>query len=250
MMKKIVFLIVTLTSVAFSYEISGFTLRYPSQLKGLQLEAEIGHRLYGAVNNNPQETFLGFNTGANVDARLRFSAWPFLDVAAAYIVDKKEASLGVTGSYSITPVFLRTALSIELVGADYLKPDFSIGRDLNAFADGIIASEPILGRISPAINVMYDGISGTFGLGFGLQVIAFDFLDAAVEYYPRLTGKTGSNGEKYDSYSFGFIIKTDRHQFSILMGNNYGMNPRIQMKGAADNNLRFGFTIKRLFSFD
>jgi hypothetical protein len=110
---------------------------------------------------------------------------------------------------------------------------------------------PFLEKITPVVNVCYDGYDERFGYGAGVHAgLETDWgllrrLSAMVECYPVAGRKEGVTGPK-DSFAGGVELETYGHHFAFLAGNSSDIGTRRLMLGTHTSKLYFGFNIRRL----
>jgi hypothetical protein len=114
-----------------------------------------------------------------------------------------------------------------------------------------VQTQPIAGRILPAVNFIYDGLLSKFGIGTGIDVVLKEDIDLVGEFYPAMGKKdTTFDGHQFvNCYSIGFKINTPGHHFFFSVGNSTDIGVRRLIHGAKSNNINFGFNIQRLIKF-
>jgi hypothetical protein len=149
-------------------------------------------------------------------------------------------------------LFLRTQAYIQFFGTQTV-PGVASSWKNNALYQINLQSEPIVGKILPAINFIYDGLAEKFGIGTGLDIAVREDLDIVGEYFPVVGTRDSvpfSGGRSMvNCYSVGFKISTPGHHFMFSVSNSTDLGVRRLMRGTYNNNIYFGFNIQRLISF-
>ena len=118
----------------------------------------------------------------------------------------------------------------------YQVPTLAARRQ-NIFGLLSVAGEPILGIITPVLNVGYDGYEQRLGLGAGLnagfrlEIGPFKLVNIAAEYSPVLARDTLRNGRQ-NSFAGGVTFETYGHHFQFVVGNSLETGARRMMLGA------------------
>jgi len=217
-------------------------LTVPSELSSQQFNLSITHRFYGKVDTVPFETIFGLDQSANVDLKLRYALRDRLELFTLYDIAQREFNIGASYAREFDPVFLNTQFNAQF----YSINPRNGGERTGAFFLVSLQTLPIIDRIRVTADLGYDGYGDRFGLGTGLDVDVIGPFAIFGEYYPKLVVENDPLHSE-NSFDFGFRIATYGHLFSFFLGNNTLNETRNLMHGAADNGLRFGFTIYRLF---
>lgn len=135
-------LISLIPSTSPAYESGTFNLYHPSGIGKGEREIVISHRFYGKVNEDPIETLLGVDLGANVGLRFRYGLLDVLKVELAYTRRRKKLSSGVGLSYTLRGVPLSAGLQLSV----HSYKDYGEERKFN-----LLALLPL--RISPIPRV-------------------------------------------------------------------------------------------------
>jgi len=246
----LIILLMLMPGILRAYEPGTFNLTSPTNLEKGQGEFKIQHRFYGEVGDETLDTFFGMDIGANVGIGLRYAVLPGLDLNVARFRNRKEGVLGASYAYSPSGIPLRGQVDIQY----FRYEEFDFGTNSEEKRKGVfglfsLRAEPILNRITPVVNMGYDGYNEEFGAGLGLAVTVLENLGtiqkiiAVGEYFP-----TTSEDEKEQSLAFGVRIETYGHHFDLILHNNSELGARHLMSGTiTTEGLRFGFNIKRLF---
>ncbi len=246
MIKKlsIAFMIILIPSSLPAFETAMPSMKVPSNLQAQEGEFRVLHRFIGPVNHQPIDTAIGMTGGAFVNLGIRYLIWSKLEANFSYETRTKEYITGLSYAYFIPQAYLRA----QLDGQFFSYKDSQ--RRNNFFGLLSLQSEPILKRISPVINLGYDGYNHRFGPGFGVNIMLIKKFEVLGEYYP--VWKKDKNpllGSK-NAFAFGLKDNTTGHHFMLLLTNSWATEPRRQMLGAKTNDLYFGFNIERWFSID
>lgn len=211
----------------------------------------IQHRFYGTLKDD----LLGINAGANTGLSLRYLVWSKLEINGAFVRNQKEYIIGAGYALFIPQLWLKSQINVEFFNYEKLGLPTTVSpRRRNLFYSAALQSEPILERITPTINVAYDGYNRRIGLGVGLD-IGFEFeigplegMNIIGEYFPIINRDIAVNGPK-NSFTAGFKFNTYGHHFMFLVGNTTEIGTRRLMLGTRSNDLYLGFTIHRFISF-
>ncbi len=223
-------------------------LRVPSDLEKTEFVFMIQHRFYGKVTEDPFNTFFGLDLGANVGIGIRYAILPRFEINGAHNRYQNEYLVGASYAVAIPQIFLAAQADIQYF--DYQLPTMD-ERRRNFYYGFALQSMPILEKISPTLNIGYDGYNERLGLGFGLDA-EFDLSVGPLqkagiigEYFPVIDQDTTVT-EANSYFSVGFKLKTYGHYFVLLVGNGSELSTRRVMLGTSSNDLHFGFYIQRL----
>jgi hypothetical protein len=219
-----------------SYESGMLNLKVPTNLEQRQAEFIVQHRFYGKITEEPLETFLGMDMGANVGVGLRYAIQEKFEFNVSHTRIQKEYTIGLSYAY-VVPEILQGQAEIQFFS---FKPGIK-ERKRGVFCQLALQSAPVLKRFTPVVNIGYDGYNGKAGLGFGLDVNILDNLSIIGEYFPLL-----DDDEQVDCFACGFRIQTYGHRFMFLLGNSSEIGTRRLMLGTDARDLCFGFNIQRL----
>jgi hypothetical protein len=227
-------------SAAFSYEPSLINCVVPSSLEAPSLELTLQHR-FGRIIGKPQtNTFFG---GATVRMGLRGQVWKGLEASLDYGVTGTELDAGAGYSYS----FINRWLSGG-AWAHFFTYEVPGGRATNVFVLAAAQSELLKDRLFLTVDASYDNYYIYFGIAAGVLVRIVPAVDLVAEYAP-LHDDLAPNEKKTGSFSVGVKINTVTHQFKFLVSNSTDIGPREMMRGAQSNDLRFGFSLQKYFSW-
>ncbi|MDD5225235.1 MAG: DUF5777 family beta-barrel protein [bacterium] len=246
-MKKklaIAFLAFLIPSSLLAFETAMPSLKVPTNLEAKEGEFRILHRFIGPVNHKTVDTAMGMTEGAFVNLGIRYLIWSKLEANFSYQTRTREYITGLSYAYFIPRAYLRA----QLDGQFFSYKDSQ--RKNNLFGLLSLQSEPILKRISPVINLGYDGYNHRFGPGFGVSVMIIKKFEVMGEYYPIWKRGNDSFLNSKNAFVFGLKDNTAGHHFMLLLTNSWATEPRRQMLGAKTNDIYFGFNIERWFSVD
>jgi hypothetical protein len=249
-LRLIVFYCILITSLIYAYDENNLAdLIVPTQIAPKSLEVNIVHRFLRDPAGDFPDNFV---TLANVNLHLRYVIWSKLEIGTGWLFLPKEYTFHAAYSYFMPNLYLRTQAYIQFYGTQTAFGDRTSWKN-NALYQINLQSEPIVGRIFPTVNLLYDGLIKKFGLGTGLDVAVLKDLDIVGEYFPVIGGKDsvafGGGPAMANCYSVGFKISTPGHHFMFSISNSTDMGVRRLMRGTYNNNIYFGFNIQRLISF-
>jgi len=227
-------------------------LAVPTQIPLHSLEISIVHRFYRVPSADFPDNFI---TMANPKIDLRYVILPGLEAAAGYQFAPKEYTFHAAYSYFFPKLFLRTQALVQFFGTQVFafndSGDYTPSWKNNAVYQFNVQSDPLIGRILPTADFVYDGLSSKFGLGAGIDIVVAENMDIVGEYFPVLGSRdsTSFSGPAVNCYSVGFKITTPGHHFMVTVSNSTDLGVRRLMRGTVNNNIYFGFNIQRLISF-
>jgi hypothetical protein len=239
---SLLFAVCLLSASAAGFETDLLNLKVPSSIKPGTIMLDIEHRL-------PSDF-----SGANVALGLRGMVWSGLELNGAYshyMFSPRDSALneywlGFSYAHHI-PGLLRVQGDVQY----FSYAARNVARRLqNVFGLLSIASEPIARRVTPVLNVGYDGSAQHLGLGAGLNfgfpfnVGPFRQVDICGEYSPVLARDTLRMDEQ-DAFAAGITFETYGHHFQFLVGNSPEIGTRRMMLGATSRSLYLGFNIHR-----
>lgn len=234
---------------AISFEQNMLNLKVPSTLEKHDGVFTVQHRFYGPIDEEPLDTFLGMDIGANVGLDLRYAIWPKLEVHASRIRFQKEYTLGASYALFFPSLFLRSQVGLEFF--NFEKSPLT-ERRRNVFYQLVLQSEPIGHAITPVLNIGYDGYNERIGIGLGAYVGyevdwgMLQHISLIGEYYPVLNEDEQLTGAE-DSFAMGVQLQTYGHRFCFMVSNSTDIGVRRLMLGTDTNSPHFGFGIQRLF---
>ena len=248
-----------LFSSSFAYEEWSIpNLTAPTVIKPFGLEVQFQHQFLGRIDGSDKfDRFFGIGDGADGCLTLRSAVW---STAQAYVSydnmqlfnqSRNEFVVGTSYAAAVPWIFLHLQADGQFFSYASMKT-YPEKRINNFFVQGALRNDPLFGRVAALIDVGYDFDREAFGLGLGTDVKVVDAFDVYGEYFPVL--KKADNplfpGRViHNPFSLGVKITTAGHQFFFFFGNANEIGSSHLMMGTLDNNLRFGFMLKRLFSF-
>jgi hypothetical protein len=261
-MKLFVFSMIVFLATAtslFAYEEWSLpNLVAPTLIKPFAIEGQFQHQFLGRIDGADKfDRFFGIADGADGCFTLRTAVWSTAQVYISYdnmqlfSRSRNEFVMGTSYAAAVPWIFLNVQADAQFFSYASMKT-FPNKRFNNFFVQAALRNDPLFGRVAGLVDAGYDFDREAFGLGLGLDVRVIDLLDIYGEYFPVLKKSDdplfpGRNIRT--PFSFGVKLTTAGHQFFIFFGNANEIGSRHLMAGTADNNLRFGFSLKRLFSF-
>jgi hypothetical protein len=230
----------------------------PTLIIPFALEGQFQHQFWGRIDGSDKfDRFFGIADGAEGCFTLRAAVWSTAKVLVSYDniqlfnQSKNEFVVGTSYAAAVPRIFLNVQADAQFFSYASMKT-FPEKRFNNFFVQAALRNDPLFGRVVALVDAGYDFDREAFGIGLGLDVKVIDAFDVYGEYFPVLK-------KPYDPlfpgriiqnpFSFGVKLTTAGHQFFIFFGNANEIGSRHLMMGTQDNNLRFGFALKRLFSF-
>jgi hypothetical protein len=249
-----------LFSAAHAYEEWSLpNLTAPTVLEAPALEVRIQHQFWGRINGPDMfPRFFGMGDGAGVSMGLRGSVWKTLQVYGAYdnyqlsSNTRQEFSAGTSYAIAVPLLFARVQADGQVFS--YAPPGAAEGvRRDGQLVRISLQNEPFFDRARFLAEGGYDFERQRFGLGLGLDMGITGMFDVFGEVFPLVDkGDIALGGGAVPAntpFSFGVRITTAGHQFLLFAGNSSETGFRHLMRGTPDNLMRFGFVLKRLFSF-
>jgi hypothetical protein len=234
----------------------------PTAIQPQSLEADFQHQFWGRAggtvgNNNALQRLFGLADGADVAIGVRSVVWRTAQVYASYdntqLFNSSHYEYAAGAAYAVVvpQIFMHVQGDGQIFSYSSLLT-YPEKRRTGYYVQMSLQNDPILDRGRVLVNGGYDFDKKKFGLGIGLDITVSNEFAVYGEFFP-VVDKTDRDslraGRLNMPYSFGAKITTPGHQFFIFMGNAEENGTRHLMRGAADKYLRFGFSIKRLWSF-
>ncbi len=252
-MKYLVLLLCILSTctVLLAYQNNALSLYTPTTLYEDQAEINLGHRFYGAVDEDILDTFFGMDSGANVRLAYRQNLIYNIELKTAYERQRNRYEIG--SSFRFTPFENAVQSQIDLIYSSFKQSGQKNRR--NNFVYLISAQNKAWrDRFVITANAGFDAYYERLISGIGIHIILADKLTLIGEYYPvwdrdsasdRIKQYLGSN----DSYGIGLKIDTYGHHFIFMVGNSDALGPSGLSMGTNNSDLRFGFNIQRFMQF-
>lgn len=242
----LIILLVFLFSLCFAYENSMLNLVVPTSLEKGNLELSIRHRFYGAIDDEPIDSFFGMDKGANINLGLRFPIITNLETYLNYVRLNNEYNFGISFKTPIPKLFLNYQFHLEY----FTFEKFGISeRRNNFFYQVSLQSNPLINLFSPAFNIAYDGYYDRIGLAAGMNIQIFEDWSLIAEFYPVLNKDKNPDGKiplgEKNFFTFGIKYQTYAHHFMFMISNGSQIGNRNLMLGTPSNDLFFGFNIQR-----
>jgi hypothetical protein len=249
-MKSIIIyvLILFVPGSLFAYELGTFNLTSPTSLEKGQGEIKIRHRFYGEVDEEPLDTFLGMDIGANVGIGIRYQVLPKAEFNISRYRNQKELTFGVSYALIFSDVPIQSQIDVQY----FRYKEFNFVTNSEENQNGVfgllsLRTDPILNRFTTVVNLGYNSDNEEFGAGIGLAFMVLEYmgllqrLSIVGEYYP-ITEESLEDR----SFAFGIRVETYGHHFDFILHNNSEIGVKRLMAGTLpETNLRFGFNIKR-----
>jgi hypothetical protein len=261
-MKKCVFslgVFLAIVSSLFAYEEYSLpNLIAPTRIKPFALEVQFQHQFLGRIDGIDKfDRFFGISDGADGCFTLRSAVWSTAQIYGSYDnmqlfnQSRNEFVVGTSYATEIPRIFLHLQGDVQFFSYASFKT-YPEKRFNNVFVQCALQNDPLFDRIAGIVDVGYDFDRDAYGLGLGLDVKVVDAINIYGEYFPvlkKFDDPLSSERTIRNPFLLGVKITTFRHQFFFFLGNATEIGSRHLMMGTLDNNLRFGFAIKRLFSF-
>jgi len=234
--------VVFLCATGWTYETSMGVSQVPSGLEAGQMQFHVQHHFYGPVSEDPWESFLGMQSGANVALQLNGAASRTLLWKIQYVFDHREYQFGI----GYHPGLNTDLLSVQ-AGAEWATfKDPGDGRENSIFIFTAVQYQLLLKRITPVINLGYDFHTETPGMGLGMDIRLFRKMNLMAEYYPVLRDQ---EIETQSSVLIGLTLRTYGHHFMIFLTNNQEISTRRWILGAHSGEMALGFKIIRILDY-
>jgi hypothetical protein len=238
-------------------------LAAPTVIAAPALEADFQHQFWGRAGgtvgtNNALQRLFGLADGADVAIGVRSVVWRTAQVYVSYDntqlfnASHYEYAAGAAYAVAVPRLFLHMQGDGQVFSYSSLL-SYPEKRRTGCFVQASLQNDPILGRARFLLDGGYDFDRKKFGLGLGLDVMVYGDFAVYGEVFPVVdkANRDLFNADKLTTpYSIGVKMTTPGHQFFIFIGNAEENGARHLMQGTADKYLRFGFSIKRLWSFN
>ncbi len=233
--------------MAFGYEQAMPGLEVPYTPGQGKLELAVQHRFIGEAFNDPFDSFLGADLGANVQLGLRYFMPYGLEAGLSHQKASGEYALGAAWNTQLTdmPVGFRLGLG----GFSYEKPIADDPGNRETGFLGTAAAQVGLfdGLAAVTVDAGYDSDAGRLCTGFGLEGAVTERLSLQAEYYPATDGDDEHPALDNDCWTAGLRVSTWGHQFGIVLTNSAGIGLRALSGGVyeVDDVVRLGFSVRR-----
>ena len=239
---------------ASAVENSMLNLERPRALEAGQSQFIIQHRFYGAMDDQPLDSFFGLSEGATVDLGFRVSPVKKLEIRLHHTFLNNtslnsEYRLGAGVSFSPLIPGCRAQAGFDWVS-------FKSGRFVEGFwkedresvwFGRIELQGPTVARLTPVVNAGFDSDNRKTGFGIGLDCAVVRNVSVIGEFLPIADRASWEGSRSVDCFAAGVQVKTYGHHFLFQIGNSTDIGLRRMMRGAPNRDLKFGFGIKRLF---
>jgi hypothetical protein len=214
MRKSIIIILIIFGSIVFATERSSLNLKVPSGLGKRQLVFEILHRFYGKLS----DSYIGIEAGSNFDVGLRYRLMRNLEASTSFTRNWHEYTFDVGYAFD-QPKFLKSQIDLQYFRyKSFADPQAT----QNLFYQVFLQTEPIFKKISPVVNIGYDGQSKRIGaglgidFGFNLQAGPIQSMNIIGEYFPVFNRDLLVTYPK-NSFAAGIKLNTWGHQFMLLV---------------------------------
>lgn len=230
-------------------ENSMLNLERPAALESGQSQFLVQHRFYGAMDDQPIDSFLGLSEGATVDLGFRVSPLKRVEMRLHHTFLNSEYRLGAGVSFSPLIPGCRAQAGFDWVS-------FKSGRFVEGYwredresvwFGRIELQGPTVARLTPVVNAGFDSDNRKTGFGIGLDCAVVRNVSVIGEFFPRSDRDSWEGSRSYDCFAAGVQVRTYGHHFIFQIGNSTDIGLRRMMRGAPNRDLKFGFGIKRLF---
>lgn len=230
-------------------ENSMLNLERPAALESGQSQFLVQHRFYGAMDDQTLDSFFGLSEGATVDLGFRVSPFNKLEIRLHHTFLNNEYRVGA--GYSFFPLIPRCRAQ---AGFDWVS--FKTGRFVEGFwkedresvwFGRVDLLGPSVGRLTPVVNAGFDSDNRKTGFGIGLDCAVTRNISLIGEFFPRADRGSWEGERSTDCFAAGVQVRTYGHDFLFQIGNSTDIGLRRMMRGAPNQDLKFGFGIKRLF---
>ncbi len=234
---------------ASAVENSMLNIERPAALESGQSQFVVQHRFYGAIDDQPIDSFLGLSEGATVDLGFRVSPMKRFEMRLHHTFWNSEYRLGAGVTFFPLIPGCRAQAGFDWVS-------FKSGRFVEGFwkedresvwFGRLELQGPSVARLTPVVNAGFDADNRQTGFGFGLDCAVARNISLIGEFFPRTDPVSWEGGRSTDCFAAGVQVKTYGHHFLFQVGNSTDIGLRRMMRGAPNRDLKFGFGIKRLF---
>jgi hypothetical protein len=231
-----------------AYQNSFPSLITPTELSPKEGELNLSHRFYGAVNEDPLDTFFGMNNGANVAVNARFNVMHGVELKAGFTRANKQYDLGSSWKFSPQDFPVRAQIDVQFMS--FVQPGITPRRENLMYLLSLQQERKLWDRLAFTVNAGFDGYYERLIDGVGMQIGLTESLTLLGEYYPVLDRNSADPAVaqylgKNDAYAIALKADTYGHHFIFSFGNSASMNPRLQSLGTDSNKVHFGFNIQR-----
>jgi hypothetical protein len=232
-------LLITSHIAAESYEPSLVNLHVPSRVHPIGLELTIQHRFSRVIGKPSQYSLLD---AADVRLTLRGQFWRGLGVQVSYGVGGTEFEGGIGYAHE----FITRWLQGEAVITVFTFED-GPKRATNLLYLAAISSDVLPDRLVLAANLTYDGYFSHLSAGAGFLLHTWPLLDLIGEYVFLHHDPRQGETELVNAFAVAANFNVYNHHFKLIVTNAPYSAPRQIFRGAPSNDLRFGFSIQKLF---
>ena len=221
--------------IAHAYDASLLNCSAPSSLQSPALELSIQHRFSRVLFKKSQFSFFD---AANVALQTKAQVYRGFDATWDYFISNNELDYGIGYSQSFLFSRLNAAAQLHYFVYDTIK---NASRKSGLFYLIALEFQPLKNRLSLFYNGGYSTTLQSFNSAVALLISAHEKIDFVGEYF------FSNNNTLKKTFAFGIKINTFAHHFKIIITNNTESGFRRCSSGSLSNELRFGFSVQRLF---
>ena len=214
---------------------SGFvSMRSHQFLESKMFISTIQHRFYGAISDDPIDSLLGMDDGANIGLGITVGLTSQLSLRLDRYRQLKEYTYGIQYRLPRTPLF------DVMLGAYGISEKIQKNRLYGSY--GLIALHTKQAFMNTHVlsNLVFDSLTQRLGVSYGLDTRLTDSLSLIGELAPS------TDQAKDLSALFGLRYATFGHRFFVTIQNTQELGPRRFLHGTANKDWCFGFQIERL----
>lgn len=239
------FFLLAIVTILPSYETSMLNMDVPTNLEYKTMEVNIRHRFMGAIDDELIDNFFGMDIGANINLGVRFPIYSKLELELDYIRVNSEYNLALSYKLPTISIFKSQIefeyFSFEKLGQTERRNNFLYQIDLQ--------SKELFSRVTPALNLGFDGYHERFILALGMNVKFTDSWGMIAEYFPVIDRNNDASGRtsvgENSCFAIGLRLQTYAHHFMLILSNNDKIGIRNMGLGSPTDDLKFGFNLSR-----
>lgn len=213
----------------------------PRFLEAGRSELQIRHRFLGEAFDEPVDDFLGADTGANFSLGFRSFIAPGLELDMSHTREDGEYMLGAGYNAFIAAL----SAPVHVSGSWYTVETGDGSRENGVYWLAAAGTGRFGGIVSATLNLGYDDREERLCMGLGGDAYISETVSLQGEYWPARDGADGFEADSLDAWECGLSIRTEGHQFGILLGNGTGIGGRNLAAGTPDDRMRLGLLVRR-----